>query len=141
MATASISGVKGKIATSTSTGGSKFTIAELRDWNLSGEHGTFDATSKDSSGARESIAGITQWSGSANHLYAATTSQTHLFDTLNNRAKIDFEFYPAGTSSSFPIFSGTGWITSWDFNSPNEDVTDVNADFEITGALTKSTSS
>lgn len=140
MATAAIAGFKGKVAASSSVGGAVTVIAEVRDWSLTGEHAQLDATSKDSSGAREFISGLDQWSGSIEHLYAGdSATQKNLFDALFNKTTVDMEFYPQGTSSQFPIYSGSAVFTSWGLNSPNEDITTITADFQGSGTLTLST--
>ena len=138
MATAAIAGFKGKVLASSSGG----IVAELRDWNLTGEQATIDATSKDSSGAREFIGGLTQWSGSAEHLYSGdNATQKELFNILFNRTSVSMEFYPQGTSSQFPIYSGSAFFDNWDLSSPNEDASVVSWNFQGSGALTASTSS
>ena len=140
MATAAIAGYKGKVSLSTSTGGSKAEIAELRDYTLSGTHDTFDATSHDSSGERERIGGITGWTGSAEALYVDdTATQRDVFDVLNTQAKVDFEFFPIGSSSG-DSWSGTGFVTSHELTGPNEDAAALALEFEGTGVLTRTTS-
>jgi predicted secreted protein len=122
--------------------GSITKIAELREWTISAEMSEIDATSHDSSGQREIIAGIRSWSGSAEYLFASTAAtQTQLHDLLVGGTKTDFEFYPIGTSSGFPTYSGEGYMTSWELTGPNEDAIAANVSFVGTDTLTQSTSS
>lgn len=141
MATASIAGYSGFVYAGASTG-TPAKIAELREWTLSMEMSEIDATSHDSSGAREVIGGITNWSGSAEYLYAGdNASQKALHTLLSGRTASDFYFYPAGTSSEFPIYTGSGYVTSWEVSGPNEDALAASVDFVGTAALTQTTSS
>lgn len=141
MATGAIAGYKGFVWAGPSTG-SLLKILELREYNITYEMSEIDATSHDSSGYREIIAGIRSWSGSAGFLYAgASSSQEQLVSLLDGGTKSDFEFYPQGTSSGFPIYTGEGYFTSWGLAGPNEDVIDGTVDFAGTGQLTQQTSS
>jgi predicted secreted protein len=141
MATGAFAGYKGFVWAGPSTG-STLKIAELRDWNITYEMSEIDATSHDSSGYRENIAGIRGWSGSAGFLYiSASSGQTQLHDLLDGGTLATMQFYPQGTSSGFPFYSGSGYFTNWGLAGPNEDVIDGTVDFVGTGALTQSTSS
>jgi hypothetical protein len=141
MATGAIAGYKGFVWAGPSTG-SLLKILELREYNITYEMGEFDATSHNSSGYREVIAGIRSWSGSAGFLYAgASSSQEQLFTLLDGGTLSAIEFYPQGTSSGFPIYTGSGYFTNWGLAGPNEDVIDGTVDIVGTGALTQTTSS
>lgn len=138
MATAAIAGYKGFLHVGATSGASK--IAELREWTLSMEMSEIDATSHDSSGAREVIPGITSWSGSADFLFSGNSSgQLQLHDLIAGRTKCKFEFYPAGTSTSPPYYTGDGYLTGWEVSGPNEDALAANIDLIGTGALTQTT--
>lgn len=141
MATAAIAGYSALVKTSTSsTGGALTTIAELRDYTLTGTHDTFDATSHDSSGERERIGGITGWTASAESLYVDdSASQRQIFDALNGQTKIDVSFLPVGTSSGGDSWEGEGFITSHELTGPNEDAAALAIEIEGTGVLTHST--
>lgn len=141
MATGAIAGFAGAMFASTSTSGSVVRIAEIREWSISGETDTYDVTSKDSSGDREFIPGLRQWTASAEHLYAGdTTSQTYLFEMVSGGIKHTLEFYPQGSSTAFPIYSGQAFMSSWDLTSPNDDAAAVSIEWQGDGSLTMSTS-
>ena len=142
MATAAIAGYKALVKTSTSsTGGTLTTIAELRDYTLTGTHDTFDATSHDSSGERERIGGITGWTASAEALFVDdNTSQRQMFDALNGQTKINISFLPVGSSSANDSWEGTGFITGHELTGPNEDAAAMSIEIEGTGVLTLTTS-
>lgn len=141
MATGAIAGYKGWVYAGPSTG-SLLKIIELREYSITYEMGEFDATSHESSGYGEVIAGIRRWSGSAGYIYVGdSSSQEQLFDLLDAGTLSAIEFYPAGSSSTFPIYTGSGYFTNWGISGPNEDVIDGTVDFVGTGALTQTTSS
>jgi TP901-1 family phage major tail protein len=141
MATAAIAGYKGVIKTSTASGGASSAIAELREYTLTAAAGTFDATSHDSSGSRERIGGIDEWSGNAEYIYARTDAeQQAALDTLIAKTKVDFEFFPE-QSTSERHFTGSGFFTSWEQGTPNEDIIAVNVEFEGTESLVPASSS
>ena len=142
MATGAIAGFKGALYTSTSTSGSVAKIAEIREWTISGEQDPIDVTSADSSGDREYIPGLRGWTASAEHLYAGdSTGQTQLFDMVTQGIKGTLEFYPQGSSTGFPIYSGQAFMTSWELASPNDDAAAVSVEWQGDGALTASSSS
>ena len=137
MATASIAGYKGIFKFSTAAGGGNSALGELRSFNLSVEHAEIDATSHDSSGDREVIAGVGSWGGTAEALHIQTdTEHQELFDVLVNRTKVDFEWFPTGSSGD-GYYSGSGYFTSWDLASPNDDALATNVALVGTGALTR----
>jgi len=141
MATGAIAGFSGALYASTSTGGSVVKVAEIREWSVNGEQDSIDATSKDSSGDREFIGGLRQWTASAEHLYAGdSTTQKMLFELITGGTKHDLEFYPQGTSTGYPIYTGQALVTSWDLSSPNDDAAAVSVEWQGDGALTKSSS-
>jgi TP901-1 family phage major tail protein len=138
MATAAIAGYSGFLYAGTT--GAAVKVAELREWTVTTEMSEIDATSHDSSGYREVIAGIRSWSGSAEYLFvAAATNQTQLHDILVGGTKGDFEFYPAGSSATFPIYTGEAYMTSWEISGPNEDAIAASIGFVGTGVLTQTT--
>jgi hypothetical protein len=97
-----------------------------------------DATSHDSSGQREILLGIRSWSGSAEYLFAGnTSSQTQLHTAIANGTKFTFEFYPAGSSATFPIYSGDGFVSGWSLSAPMDDPIVVSFEVMGTGALTQ----
>ena len=139
MPTAAFAGYKGLVTTTTSTGGGKTKIGELRDYTLTNTHDTFDATSHDSSGERERIGGITGWTGSAEALYLDdNASQLQTFTALNGQTQVDFTFEPVGSTSS-DHWIGTGFITGFEISGPNEDAAAVAIEMEGTGAITATT--
>jgi predicted secreted protein len=140
MATAAIAGYTGWLYSAASTG-TLARIAEVREFSVTEEMTEIDATSHDSSGHREVIAGIRRWSGTAAYLYAGdNATQKEMFNVLVGGIQCDFEFYPAGSSGTFPIFTGTGYVTSWELSGPNEDAMAQNLAFVGTEALAMSTS-
>lgn len=141
MATSALAGYKGVLTLSTATGQTKTRLAEVTDWSVSVEHSEIDATSHDSSGTREVIGGIDQWNGSGELLHVQTEA-THqeLFDVLVNKAFVDFEFFPTGSSSD-GSYSGTGFVTDFELNSPGEDALATSFSFVGSGALVRNSSS
>lgn len=141
MATSAIAGYKGVISMSSSAGGSVTQIAEIRNFNVHIAHSEIDATSHDSSGDREVIAGTNAWDGSAEYLHVqSNATHKNVFDTLTNRNKVEFEFYPSGSSSD-GYYSGSGFVQDWDLAHPNEDANAANVSFVGTGALARTSSS
>ena len=143
MATAAIAGYKGALMFSTSTGGTVARAAELTDWNLNISHSEIDATSHDSSGTREVIAGIDQWEGGADMLHVMSSgaggSANAVFDLITSKTKVDFEFYPTGSSAD-GYYSGEGFFTGFDISSPNEDALATSLSFVGSGQLTRGSS-
>jgi predicted secreted protein len=141
MATSAIAGYKGVIAMSSSAGGSVTAIAEIRNFNVNITHSAIDATSHDSSGDTERIAGTNTWSGSADALHVlSNATHKNLIDTIINRNKVQFEFYPSGSSSD-GHYAGTGFLSDWDESHPNDDAVAVNVSYEGTGAIARTSSS
>ncbi len=139
MPTSAIGGYTGRILAGASTG-TAISIAEFRTFEITQEMSEIDATSRDSSGHREHIAGIRNWSGTMEYLYAGSNaSQIALKSLLNGGTLVAFEFYPAGSSASFPIYTGSGYINDWSATVANEDAIAVNVGFVGTGALTQTT--
>lgn len=131
-----LAGYKAKLYTSTSTGGTKTNIAELRDWTIRQSHAPINVTSHDSSGDRELIKGSGQWGGNAAGLYVSSGA-THqgIQDVLAGRTKVDMEAFPTGSSSQ-GYFSGEIFITEFEASFPNEDAGAYNLSFEGHGVLT-----
>ncbi len=137
MATSAIAGYKGVIAASTAAGSTMKEIVEVRNFNLTAEHAEIDATSHDSSGDREVIAGTGSWSGTADYLQVmGETTHQVLFDILANRTKVDWEFYPTGSSGD-GVFSGSGYVSNWELAAPNDDALATNISLVGTGALSR----
>lgn len=137
MATSSVAGYKGIFKASTAAGGAKTALGELRNFTLSVEHAEIDATSHDSSGDREVIAGIGSWSGSAELLHLQSDAEhIETFDVLVNRTKVDFEWFPTGSSGD-GYYQGSGYFTGWELAAPNEDALATNLSLVGTGALTR----
>ena len=137
MATSGIAGYKGIFKSSTAAGQAETALGELRSFSLSVEHAEIDATSHDSSGDREVIAGTGSWSGSAEALHLQSdTEHTELYDVLVARTKVDFEWFPTGSSGD-GYYSGSGYFTSWELASPNDDALAVNIGLVGSGALTR----
>lgn len=136
-----IAGFKARILLSTATGGTAAALANLRNFTIDYTMGTIDVTTHQSSGIREVIAGISQWAGGA-EVFSVTSAATHkaVFDVLVGRTKIDMEFYPTGSSSD-GYFSGSGFVSGWNLDSPETDGLGVSVSYEGTGALTRSSSS
>ena len=125
-----LAGYKAFVYFSTSTGGSKAKLAELRDFTVRQSHAPINATSHDSSGDRELIAGTGSWAGNAAGLYASTNAtQQNVQDVLQSRTKVDMEFYPKGTSSG-GYWSGEIFFTDFELSSPNEDASAYSLSFE-----------
>lgn len=140
MATNAIAGYKGFVYAGPSTG-TAIKIAELRNFTITYTMSEIDATSHDSSGHREVIGGVDQWEATAEYLYASTSSQTQLYSALVNKTLSSFNFYPQGTSSGFPIYTGTGYVNSWSGTGSNDDAHANDIGIVGTGVLTQSTSS
>lgn len=141
MASAAIAGYTGKVWAGPSTG-SVQEVAEIRNYEISIEQTELDATSHDSSGQREILLGVRSWSGSAEYLFAAnTSSQTQLHALIVDGTKGTFYFYPNASSSSYPIYYGDAYVSSWSLAGPMDDPTVNNIEFMGTGTLTQQTSS
>jgi len=138
MATSSIAGYKGKVMASTSsTGGTLTAIAECRNFALDVTHDAIDATSHDSSGDRELVAGTGSWSGTAEYLQVmANATHQEAYDVLVNRTNVTFEWYPTGSSAG-GYYSGSGYFSGWNLNSPNDDTLTASVTIVGTGALTR----
>lgn len=143
MATSAIAGYKGALMFSTSTGGTVTRAAEITDWNLDITHDEIDATSHDSSGTRERIAGIDSWEGSAEMLHVMSSgdagSANAIFDIITAKTKIDFEFYPTGSSDD-GYYAGEGFFTGFNLSSPAEDALATSLSFIGSGQLTRGSS-
>lgn len=131
-----IAGYKAKLYTSTSTGGTKTKIAELRDFTIRQTHSPINATSHDSSGDRELIAGNGSFAGSASGLYLSSgANHQGIQDVLSGRTKVDMEAFPTGSSSQ-GYYSGEIFITDFEASFPNEDAAAYSLSFEGHGVLT-----
>lgn len=140
MATSAVAGYKGLLKLSTAAAGSKTAVAELRNFSIKADRPEIDATSHESSGFREVIAGTFSWTGSADYLTVITNAtQKAAFDLLSAGTKIDGEFIPTGSTGD-GSWSGSLYITSWDFGSPLGDATASNIAFTGTAALTRNSS-
>lgn len=140
MATAAIAGYTGALYCA-STGDTVIKVAEVRNFECSIEQTELDATSHDSSGQREILLGIRSWSGSAEYLFAGnTSSQTQLHTAIANGTKFSFYFYPAGSSATFPIYSGDGYVSGWTLSAPMDDPVVVSFELMGTGALSQTLS-
>lgn len=130
-----LQGYKGKIRASTSsTGGPVTEIGELRNFNLFVEVAEIDVTSHQSSGDEEVIMGKVAWSATADALHIqANAGQQVMFDVLNNRTPVEFQFQPTGESTD-GYLTGTGYVDEWGFGGPNEDAAVV--DLGIVGTET-----
>ena len=141
MATAALAGYKGVMLASSSDGGSPTKILELQDYTISVEHAEIDATSHDSSGSREVIGGIDSWTVTADILQVTTdVSHQNAFDRTVGKEKVDFEFYPTGSSSD-GFYSGSGFFSGFEMGAPNEDALNASLSAVGTGTLTRSSSS
>lgn len=140
MASNGIAGYKGIFALSTANGSTVRDLAEVRNFTIDVTMGEIDVTTHDSSGYRDVIAGIVAWSGTAEYLNVQTsTYHKAVIDGLLNKAQIDAEFYPTGSSGD-GYFSGDCFITNWTLGAPNEDALAVNISFVGTGTLTRTSS-
>jgi len=143
MATSAIAGYKGVFSmTSTSTAAAGLSeIAEVRNFTITVEHAEIDATSHDSSGDREVIAGTGSWNATAELLHVqASTDQQAIFDAITGRVLTYAEWYPTGSSSD-GMYSGIGFLTNWELNSPNDDASNTSIGFVGSGVLARTSSS
>ena len=140
MASQATAGFRGLMYFSTSTGGSVAKAAEIMDWSITVEHAEIAVTSHDSSGTREIIAGVDQGSGTAEMLHvmagAGPGSANAIFDIMTAKTKVDFEFYPTGSSSD-GYYQGTGFFTSFELNAPIEGALATNLSIVGSAPLTR----
>lgn len=136
-----IAGFKGVFGFSTSTGGSIAELGSLKGFGINVNHSPIDVTTFDSSGSRDFVGGWNQWDATADFLYVtASTYHKALADLVGTRVKMDFQFYPTGSSSD-GFWSGSGFMTSWGLSSPMEDALSANVAIQGTGLLTRTSSS
>lgn len=136
-----IAGFRGVFGFSTSTGGAIDELGSLKGFSLNMNHAPIDVTTFDSSGSRDFVAGLNQWDGTADYLQVQTaTDHKALSDLIGTRTKIDFVFYPTGSSSD-GYYSGSGFFTNWGISAPMEDALSANVAFQGTGTLTRTSSS
>jgi len=140
MASSATAGFRGLMYFSTSTGGSVAKAAEIMDWSINIEHAEIDVTSHDSSGTREIISGIDQWSGSAEMLHvmagSGPGSANAIFDLMTAKTKVDFEFYPTGSSSD-GYYAGSGFFTGYEISAPMDGALATNLTFVGSDKLTR----
>lgn len=144
MSTSALAGYKAIARSSTAAGGAKVKIAELRNYRIKVAMNEIDATSHDSSGAREIIAGVEQWEASVEYCQvmstaAATLSGQTIVDTLLTPTKVDFEFYPTGSSSEGG-YNGSGYFTDWELAAGQDGAVMTNITLKGTGLLVRSSS-
>jgi hypothetical protein len=66
-----------------------------------------------------------------------TVSDLHLWDLLNNGTIVLFEYYPSGSTTGLPKFSGQCFITSYEVSSDIGDANAVSAEFQVTGDVAR----
>ena len=51
----------------------------------------------------------------------------------------DFEYYPAGTATGAPKYSGSGFLVSYDITTGVDDAAKFSAEYQVTGGVTRGT--
>lgn len=114
-------------------------VGELKDYEISIQTNTIDATSHASAGFEEYIMGLASWSGTIGAIYISSDSAQDKLDTaVANKSKLYFRFDPEGTGAGKDRWSGTGILPDWKLSSPDKDLAVRNVTVKGSGALVKS---
>lgn len=118
-------------------GGTK--VYHTTSHSLSFSMDTRDATTKDSGGWRDLLEATKSWSMSGDGLVAldATYGFSDLFAVLTARTAVVVKFSTETAGDTY--YTGNGYLTSLDMDSPTEDNSSFSFTFEGTGALTEYT--
>jgi TP901-1 family phage major tail protein len=115
------------------------------DVSISVNAESIDAACKSSGGWGESTPGTKTWSASISGIYRVYTdpdddtnySAIQLFDALDAGTLLTIKFGTATTGDT--QFTGTGYVTSWEFTGGIDGAATYSADITGSGALTKTT--
>lgn len=50
-----------------------------------------------------------------------------------------FEYYPAGTATGMPKYTGNGFLVSYEITTPVDDAAKFSAEYQVTGGITRGT--
>lgn len=117
------------------SGGSVATVGELLNWTVTTTADAVETTSMGDT-ARTYVKGLTTGTGSMSlYLDPADTVQEDLAigDT------VDCEFYAEGTTSGDQYYSGSFIVTSVERGATMDGIATLNAELQLSGALTIST--
>ena len=68
-----------------------------------------------------------------------STVDAHLAGILGQEASVSFEYGPEGTTAGRVKYTGEAYMTKYDTSAPVGDVVSFSADFQVTGAVTRTT--
>ena len=100
----------------------------------SAETTTFGVTGS----AKTFIVGLTDANFSISGLFDATADGT-LAGVLGQASTLSFEYGPAGSTGGFVKYTGECIMTSYDVSASVGDAVQSSADFQVTGAITRTT--
>jgi len=88
--------------------------------------------------AKTYIVGLTDASISISGLFDAT-ADGYLAGIVGFATPRDFEYGPAGSTGGFVKYTGTCILTSYEVSASVGDTVQASADFQVTGAITRTT--
>lgn len=97
-----------------------------------------DVTAFNGNGARAFAAGLTQGTFSVEFFWDATID-SHLNGLIGYTTAVDFQYGPDGDTSGYPQFTGDCFLMSLSTPQAVGDVKVFSAEFQATGAITRST--
>jgi len=114
-------------------------IEDLVDVSLSSSKTTIDITSKDSSYVRDLLVGTESYTITANAFvdYAASNGFTEILTSFQGQAAIAWEISTDVTGDL--SLSGSGFVTSVDYNGALDDAMRYTFTIEVTGDVTQTT--
>lgn len=89
--------------------------------------------------AKEYIAGLEDGNLSLSGHFKNDANKVHAVLSAIKRKKVDFEFYPEGTTTGNALQSGVCILTSYSVQSSTGDRVTVSASFQVSGGVTEST--
>ncbi|MGB0443330.1 MAG: phage tail tube protein [Flavobacteriaceae bacterium] len=117
-------------------------VAAAQSGELSLSANMIETTSKDSGGDSEFIPGLRSGTMSVEALYediasASNENQSDLFDDWKAGTLLTLKW--GYNTAGEEIYSASGYVSSWSASAPMEDVATYSVEFQLTGAVTKST--
>lgn len=89
--------------------------------------------------AKTYVPGLTDGSFSLSGMYEPTLDTA--LDGFHGDASIPFEYRPAGTGSGKPKYTGNCILTSYSISTSVDDMASIEAEFQVTGAITRAAQS
>lgn len=100
-------------------------VAEIRNITFTVTRDTIDASSHSTAGWKDFLLGLAQWSATADSIYVdGDAPQQAVRAALVDRTDLLFRFIPQGNDApdDSDLFYGTGVITNFELQGPNNDV-------------------